>query len=109
MTAPGRVETQSFPRPLLPDGALLLDMELCGICGTDKHTYKGETVQFAGTAAESHTPFPIIPGHEIVGRIAEIGGGVARRDYDGNALRVGDRVVMCPDILCGECFYCRNT
>ncbi len=109
MAGPGNVETRSFVRPKLPDGAILLDMEMCGICGTDKHTYKGETVQFAGTPAESHTPFPIIPGHEIVGRIAEIGGGVVRRDYDGDPIAVGDRVVMCPDILCGECFYCRNT
>ena len=30
-------------------------------------------------------------------------------EYAGEALKIGDRVVMCPDILCGKCWYCRNT
>jgi D-arabinose 1-dehydrogenase-like Zn-dependent alcohol dehydrogenase len=46
----------------------VIALEMCGICGTDKHTYRGETTQYGGTPAEQSTPFPIIPGHEIVGR-----------------------------------------
>lgn len=107
MTAPGRFEVRGFPRPPLADGAMLIALEMCGICGTDKHTFKGETTQYAGTPAESHTPFPLIPGHEIIGRVVEIKG--SRTDYEQQPLAVGDRIAMCPDILCGRCFYCRNT
>jgi L-iditol 2-dehydrogenase len=109
MTRPGLVEAQEFPYPEVGDDALVIALEMCGICGTDKHTYRGETVQYGGTAAEISTPFPIVPGHEIVGKVAEIGKRARTRlEYTGKPLAVGDRVVMCPDILCGRCHYCRN-
>lgn len=80
-----------------------------GFAVQDKHTYRGETIQYGGTPAETSTPFPIIPGHEIVGKVAEIGRRARTRlEYGGKELSVGDRVVMCPDILCGRCYYCRN-
>lgn len=110
MTAPGKFEVRQYPYPAVSDDALVIELEMCGICGTDKHTFRGETTQFAGTPAESHTPFPIIPGHEIVGKVAEVGKNAAGTlEYSGKRLAVGDRVVMCPDILCGKCYYCRNT
>jgi L-iditol 2-dehydrogenase len=109
MVEPRRIEVQEFPYPEIGDDAMIIALEMCGICGTDKHTFQGETVQYGGTAAEISTPFPIIPGHEIVGTVAEIGRRARTRlEYHGQELRVGDRVVMCPDILCGRCYYCRN-
>ncbi|MDQ2633239.1 MAG: zinc-binding dehydrogenase [Pseudomonadota bacterium] len=110
MTAPGRLEVRRYPYPHVDDDSMVIELEMCGICGTDKHTFRGETVQYAGTPAESHTPFPLLPGHEIVGRIAEIGKSARTElEYNGAVLSVGDRVVMCPDVLCGRCYYCRNT
>ena len=53
LTAPGKYEVQDFPYPELQDGALLMQIEMSGICGTDKHTYLGEVKQYAGTAAET--------------------------------------------------------
>jgi L-iditol 2-dehydrogenase len=38
MTAPGRIETQEFPYPEVGDDAMVIALEACGICGTDKHT-----------------------------------------------------------------------
>ena len=46
----------------------MVEMEMSGICGTDKHTYSGHTAQYVGTEHERTIPFPIIPGHENVGR-----------------------------------------
>ena len=110
MTAPGRMETRSFPYPDAGDDGLVIKLEMCGICGTDKHTWRGETTQYGGTPAETSTPFPIIPGHEIVGTVADIGRRARTGlEYTGQELKIGDRVVMCPDILCGRCWYCRNT
>ena len=51
LVAPGRYEVQTFDRPKLEDGALLMRVELSGICGTDKHTYQGETKQYAGLSS----------------------------------------------------------
>ncbi|MBL8930531.1 MAG: zinc-binding dehydrogenase [Kineosporiaceae bacterium] len=109
LVAPGRYEVQRFPRPELPDGALLMQVELSGICGTDKHTYLGETKQYAGTPAETDTPFPIIQGHENVGIVAEITPAAAERiEFSGRKLSVGDRITMCPDVVCGHCHECRH-
>ena len=110
MVAPGRLEVQDFACPEINQDSMLIATEMCGICGTDKHTFRGETTQYGGTKAESKTPFPIIPGHEIVGTVAEIGAKARTNlEYRGHVLSEGDRVVMCPDILCGRCYYCRNT
>ncbi len=109
LTGPGNIEIQEFPYPKCPEGGAIIKMELAGICGTDKHTYKGEVRQFAGTPAETSTPFPIIQGHENVGVIVEITEeGRHKLEYDGQILNVGDRVVMCPDVACGECWYCKH-
>ncbi|MDQ0395871.1 zinc-dependent alcohol dehydrogenase [Labrys monachus] len=109
MTGPGRIETQHFPYPDAGEDGMVIKLELCGLCGTDKHTYRGETTQYGGTPAETSTPFPIIPGHEIVGTVADIGKRARTGlEYHGQTLAIGDRVVMCPDILCGRCYYCRN-
>jgi threonine dehydrogenase-like Zn-dependent dehydrogenase len=109
LTAPGRYEIQEFERPVLPEGALLLEIEMSGICGTDKHTYQGETRQYAGTPAETDTPFPIIQGHENVGIVSEITPHAATNlEFYGKPLKVGDRIVMCPDIVCGQCYECKH-
>jgi len=109
LTAPGTIGVQTFPYPELPKGGAIIRTELSGICGTDKHTFKGEVRQYAGTAQEITTPFPIIQGHENVGIIEEITPEGARKlEYDGQELKVGDRVVMCPDTTCGDCWFCRH-
>jgi L-iditol 2-dehydrogenase len=110
MVRPGRIEIQEFPFPALADGALLLKVEMCGICGTDKHTWRGETQQYAGTQSQSVTPFPIIPGHEIIGVVADIGDrNGPRLDFNGEPLKRGDRIALCPDVVCGTCYGCRHT
>ena len=109
LVAPGRYEVQAFPRPSLADGALLMQVEMSGICGTDKHTFLGETKQYAGTPAETNTPFPIIQGHENVGVITEISPrGADRIEFYGRRLAVGDRITMCPDVVCGRCYSCTH-
>ena len=110
MVKPGKIEIQEFPYPKNIKKGLIVRMELSGICGTDKHTYLGQSKQYAGTPAETDTPFPIIPGHENVGLIEEIcTKDNTTRDFNGNELKIGDRITMCPDVICGECWYCKNT
>ena len=60
MTGPGTIEVRSFPRPRLEPGAVLMRVIYSGICGTDKHTWRGETRQYVGTPHEkevAYSPF----------------------------------------------------
>jgi threonine dehydrogenase-like Zn-dependent dehydrogenase len=103
--APGRFSVGSFPDPACEPGAVLLRIEHSGICGTDKHTWRGESLQYAGTDHERDAAYPLICGHENVGVIEAIGpGGVF--DELGRPLRVGDRIVPAPNVTCGRCRFC---
>src|SRR4051794_17754273 len=72
---------------------VLIAIEYAGICHSDIHTVNGDW---------GPQPFPLVPGHEIVGRVTEVGSGVSRH-------QVGDRVgVGCMVNSCGECDNCRS-
>jgi len=72
---------------------VLIQIEYAGICHSDIHTVNGDW---------GPQPFPVVPGHEIVGVVAEVGAGVTKH-------QVGDRVgVGCMVNSCGECANCRN-
>jgi uncharacterized zinc-type alcohol dehydrogenase-like protein len=72
---------------------VLIKIEYAGICHSDIHTVNGDW---------GPQPFPVVPGHEIVGIVTEVGADVIRH-------RVGDRVgVGCMVNSCGECTSCRR-
>ena len=80
-----------LPRPQPGAGQLLIEVEACGVCRTDLHLIDGELPDAA---------LPIVPGHEIVGRVAAIGPGVA-------AFARGQRVgVPWLASTCGVCRFC---
>ena len=106
MKRPGVIALERFPLPEPERGAVVLDMSMSGICGTDKHTFRGETLQYAGTPHERQIEYPLICGHENVGRIAATGGEVL--DSEGRPLHAGDRVVPAANVSCGQCWYCQN-
>jgi uncharacterized zinc-type alcohol dehydrogenase-like protein len=71
---------------------VLIDVAYCGICHTDIHTVRGEW---------GPRPYPLVPGHEIIGTVAAVGAEVSR-------FSPGDRVgVGCMVRSCGECLSCR--
>jgi L-iditol 2-dehydrogenase len=106
MHGPGRLSVERFPAPDPEPGAVLLRMLYSGICGTDKHTWRGESLQYAGTDHERPVPYPIICGHENVGVIEAIGDGPPPVDELGRPLGPGDRVVPAPNLTCGRCRFC---
>jgi len=109
MVAPGRMEAQDLPYPdHLEPGALVVEMEMSGICGTDKHAFKGEVTLYGGTESEQDMVFPCVHGHENSGIVVEMNGEGRDLEYSGQELRVGDRVTNCPNVICGRCWYCRN-
>lgn len=82
-----------IPQPRLSPDDILVKVKSCGVCGTDIHIYEGE----AGMAK-----YPVIPGHEFSGIVAEVGREASQY------ISVGDRVVIDPNVTCGHCFYCRS-
>ena len=105
MVKPGEIQLTEFPYPRVPSNAALVRMEMSGICGTDKHMFKGETTHPGG----QETAFPIIPGHENVGIIEELGSEASDLEVEDRKLKVGDRVVPICDVTCGTCYICRSS
>jgi threonine dehydrogenase-like Zn-dependent dehydrogenase len=88
---------REFPLPSrLEPGAALVRTEMAGICGTDVHLWKGQLP----------ISLPVILGHETVGCIKQLGKGLDR-DWNGQPLKVGDRVTWTSTTSCGECYYCK--
>jgi len=96
LVAPNRLETWNVPIPEPEAGGALVSVVVGGVCGSDLHIMTGE----AGIM-----PFPIILGHEGVGRIEKLGPGVST-DYAGIPVKVGDLVYWSPIALCHRCHSC---
>ncbi|WP_346296160.1 zinc-dependent alcohol dehydrogenase family protein [Rhodopseudomonas sp. P1] len=94
LTAPGTpLQWQSRDTPQPGDGEVLVTVSACGVCRTDLHVVDGELPNIR---------YPIIPGHEIVARVAAVGTGVTSH-------QIGDRVgIPWLGHTCGVCRYCRN-
>jgi len=94
-----KLKVVDYPEPEVEPNGFLMKMELCGVCGTDMHLYEGNM----------NIPFPVIPGHEWVGVIEEIGEEAKGYEVRGQELDVGDRVVVVPGTnrYCGDCYFCR--
>ena len=107
MRGPRQLEVAEFPYPDLEDGAVLMRVTYSGVCGTDKHTFRGETKQYTGTPHEREIEYPLICGHENVGVVEAVGGRGAL-DSEGRPLQPGDRIVPAPNRPCGGCYFCLN-
>lgn len=104
MTAPGTMDVRSYPYPQLSRASAVLKVEMAGVCGTDKHIFRGDASEIRGKSI-----FPYIGGHEVIGTVAEIGEDAARAmEYDHQPLRPGDRVAVAVEVNCGTCWYCRH-
>ena len=97
---PDSIQIRQFPRPPVQEGDMLVQIEQVGICGSDKHMYVGH----------AKLEFPVVPGHEMVGRIIEMGPEAqTTSQVVGGPLAIGDRVCVTPSSQgCGRCWFCRN-
>ncbi|HET8625801.1 MAG TPA: alcohol dehydrogenase catalytic domain-containing protein [Thermomicrobiales bacterium] len=89
LRGPREIAVERVPAPAPGPDEVLVAVEAVGLCGSDLHLYTGERP--AAT--------PLILGHEIVGRIVAAG-------TLAPAGRVGERVVVEPNIPCGDCTRC---
>ena len=87
--APAQVELRDVPRPQAAANEVLIELEVCGVCGTDLH--------IAFQLATDWEPL----GHELSGRVVAAGPGVTR-------VREGERVTVECGTACGHCQECRR-
>jgi len=86
-----RIAIRECPLPVLQNGEALIKVKYCGICGSDLHVLHGE---------HPTAKFPVIPGHEFVGELADICGETPV------PFSIGDMVVAQPFFSCGNCVPC---
>ena len=101
---PGDIRIDDVPEPTVGPGQVKVDVEWCGICGTDLHEYLEGPI-FIPPKGSPHPltgeEMPVVMGHEFAGVVSEVGDGVTH-------LKEGDRVVVEPYDVCGECAACRS-
>ncbi len=87
---PGVMKVKNVDKPVCPEGGMLVKVSTCAICSTDVHMH---------TKGHRALKYPVIPGHEIAGTVAEI-------SSQCGVFEVGDRVVVGPGVSCGACRFC---
>lgn len=92
MTAPGVIEFNEVQVPEVKENQILVKIMKIGVCGSDIHVYNGE---------HPFTSYPVTQGHEVSGEISELGLGV-------KGFRIGQKVTIQPQVVCGECYPCRH-
>jgi len=92
-TAPaevGPLRAAELPDPRPAEGEIVIEVDACGVCRTDLHIVEGEVA----------ASLPIVPGHQVVGRVVGLGRG-------STDLQAGDRVgVGWLSRTCGQCGFC---
>lgn len=88
--APRNYAVRDVPTPEAGPGEVRIKVVQVGMCGTDLHIHEGDF----------NAVFPLIPGHELVGVVDQLGDGVQR-------LALGEQVSVNPNVYCGHCGYCR--
>ena len=83
------LERVADPTPAADE--VVVQVAVCGICGTDLHIYQNEYM----------STFPLIPGHEFGGTVVAVGKAVTD-------IRLGERVAVDPNLYCGHCDRCQN-
>src|SRR6185437_387657 len=84
------LEVVDLPMPLIAPDEVLVQVEACGICGSDVHGYDGSSGR--------RIP-PIVMGHEAAGIVSNLGGEI-------KGFSKGDRVTFDSTVYCGRCEYC---
>lgn len=91
--APLDVRLEEVRKPQCPSGGVLVEVEACGVCGTDLKTYRYGNPRIKA---------PQIMGHEFVGIIM-------KNSADYREFNVGDRIIIATSVSCSRCYFCQKS
>lgn len=90
----GQIRVEKTATPEVGPEDVLIRVMACGICGTDVHIFNGDK-------GAADNPLPIVLGHEFAGVVERVGTQV-------NDFKLGERVCVDPNVICGRCFACQD-
>lgn len=100
--APGDYRLEEVATPRAGEGEIVIKVEACGICAGDLKAEHGAPSFWGGEGSPSYIKAPMIPGHEFVGNIVEMGSKVK------GEFNIGDRVISEQIVPCWECKFCKT-
>jgi 2-desacetyl-2-hydroxyethyl bacteriochlorophyllide A dehydrogenase len=100
--APGDYRLEEVPVPRAGEQEIVIKVEACGVCAGDIKAYHGAPSFWGGEGNPPYIKAPVIPGHEFLGTIVEIGPNV-KGDF-----KIGDRVISEQIVPCWECKFCKT-
>jgi L-iditol 2-dehydrogenase len=92
MVKPGEIEFNDVPIPEVASNQIKIKMKCIGVCGSDIHVNHGK---------HPYTSYPVVQGHEVSAEVVEIG-------FDVTNVKVGDKVTIQPQVVCGKCYSCTH-
>jgi len=102
--APGDYRLETVPVPRAGADDMIIKVEACGICAGDIKSYVGAESFWGGNGQPPYIKAPMIPGHEFVGHVVELGENVGRK----GEFKIGDRVISEQIVPCWECRFCKR-
>jgi threonine dehydrogenase-like Zn-dependent dehydrogenase len=102
--APGDYRLETVPVPRAGADDIIVKVEACGICAGDIKSYVGAESFWGGNGQPPYIKAPMIPGHEFIGHVVELGENVARK----GEFKMGDRVISEQIVPCWECRFCKR-
>jgi len=100
--APNDYRLEEVAVPRAGKGEMVIKVEACGVCASDLKCLHGAPSLWGGDGSPQYVKAPVIPGHEFIGRVVEMGDGV-KGDF-----KVGDRVISEQIVPCWECRFCKT-
>lgn len=92
MIEPGKIIFQDVQVPEVKANQIKIKMKRIGVCGSDIHVNHGK---------HPYTSYPVVQGHEISAEVVEVGAEVTK-------VKVGDKVTIQPQVVCGACYPCTH-
>jgi erythritol/L-threitol dehydrogenase len=102
--APGDYRLETVPVPRAGADEIIVKVEACGICAGDIKSYVGAESFWGGNGQPPYIKAPMIPGHEFLGHVVEMGENVARK----GSVKLGDRLISEQIVPCWECRFCKR-
>ncbi len=100
--APGDYRFEEMSVPKAGEGEIVIKVEACGVCAGDLKAYHGAPSFWGGEGNPPYIKAPMVPGHEFLGTIVEIGPNI-KGDFE-----LGDRVISEQIVPCWECRFCKT-
>ncbi len=101
---PENYRLEEMETPKVGPGEVVIKVKASGVCASDLKCYLGAPLFWGDEAREAYVIPPVIPGHEFVGEVVDLGEGASEK----HKIEIGDMAIAEQILPCWECRYCRT-